>query len=121
MSSFDDRLTVRSAGTHPSGKVSSKATEVMKEAGIDISGHKSEPVEKYLNEQWDYVITVCDSAYETCPVFSGNVKKRLHLGFDDPYMAEGSPEEVRHEFARVRDEIREAFAKFYNDTIKPGL
>ena len=87
LQSFDPDLTVCSAGTAASGKVNEKAITVMKEAGIDISHHTSDPVEKYLDEEWDYVITVCGGANENCPVFTGKVKHRLHIGFDDPSMA----------------------------------
>ena len=86
LQSFDPDLTVCSAGTAASGKVNEKAIAVMKEAGIDISHHTSDPVEKYLDEEWNYVITVCGGANENCPVFTGKVKHRLHIGFDDPSM-----------------------------------
>ena len=85
----------------------------MAEIGIDISHHTSDQVEKYLNEEWDYVITVCGGANEVCPAFLGKVQHRLHIGFDDPSHAIGSEEHVWSEFIRVRDEIKEAFYKFY--------
>ena len=84
LQSFDATLTVCSAGTQASGKLNEKAVAVMREAGIDISHHTSDPVEKYLSEEWDYVITVCGGANEACPAFFGKVKHRLHIGFDDP-------------------------------------
>lgn len=118
LQSFDDRLEVASAGTEASGKLNQKAVDVMKEMGIDISHHTSDPVEKYLNDQWDYVITVCSGANENCPVFLGKVKNRLHIGFDDPSHATGSPEFIQSEYYRVRDEIREAFWHFYNNNLK---
>lgn len=118
LQSFDGRLTVCSAGTEASGKLNDKAVAVMKEAGIDISHHTSDPVEKYLSEEWDYVVTVCGGANEKCPVFSGRVKKRLHIGFDDPSQVPGTEEYIRSEFIRVRDEIREAFSKLYQEQIK---
>lgn len=121
MESFDKRMSIRSAGTEASGKLNQKAVEVMKEAGIDISHHTSDPVENYLSEEWDYVITVCGGANENCPYFSGKVKNRLHMGFDDPSHVSGSEEYVNGEFIRVRDEIREGFYKFYNEQIKPQL
>lgn len=64
----------------------------MAEAGIDISHHTSDQVDQYLSEEWDYVITVCGGANEACPAFMGKVKKRLHIGFDDPSHATGTPE-----------------------------
>ena len=117
LQSFDTELDVHSAGTRASGKLNPKAVEVMKEAGIDISHHTSDNVEKYLNEEWDYVITVCGGANENCPVFSGKVKHRLHIGFDDPSDATGTPEFIDSEFRRVRDEIKATFYKFYQENI----
>ncbi|NEW80845.1 MAG: arsenate reductase ArsC [Mariniphaga sp.] len=113
LQSFDPNIIVRSAGTEASGKLNPKAVAVMKEAGIDISHHTSDSVDLYLGEEWDYVITVCGGANETCPAFTGKVKHRLHIGFDDPSHAVGTDEFIRGEFIRVRDEIREQFYKFY--------
>ncbi|MFV0267884.1 MAG: arsenate reductase ArsC [Draconibacterium sp.] len=117
MQSFDSRLEVASAGTEASGKLNHKAVEVMKEIGIDISGHSSDSVEIYLDQEWDYVITVCGGANENCPAFVGNVKHRLHIGFDDPSHAVGTPGFIQSEYYRVRDEIREGFYKFYQEEI----
>lgn len=91
---------------------------MMKEAGIDISGNTPHNVSEYINEPWDYVITVCGGAKESCPVFSGKVKHRLHIGFDDPSDTEGTEDYVMSEFRRVRDEIRKQFLEFYNEEIK---
>jgi len=113
LQSFDDSLTVCSAGTKPAARVNAKAVEVMREAGIDLSSHTPKNVEGYLNEEWDYVITVCGNANETCPMFSGKVGKRLHIGFDDPSDAVGSDDFIMSEFRRVRDEIKNDFEKFY--------
>lgn len=121
LQSFDKDLTVRSAGTEPASQVNQKAVKVMKEVGIDISHHTPKMVDQYINEEWDYVITVCDHANETCPAFFGKVKHRLHIGFEDPSHAVGTDEFIRSEFIRVRDEIKEGFWKFYNDKIKPQL
>jgi arsenate reductase len=118
LQSFDSSLQVFSAGTQASGKLNEQAVEVMKEAGIDISHHTSDPISRYLGETWDYVITVCGGANEVCPTFSGNVKHRLHIGFDDPSHATGSDEFIRSEFIRVRDEIREAFYRLYVSEIR---
>ncbi len=109
LKSFNKNLKVRSAGTKASGYINEKAIAVMKEVGIDISTHTSDPVEKYLNEEWDYVITVCGGANEECPVFIGKVKNRLHIGFDDPSHAIGTEEFIWNEFRRVRDEIKREF------------
>lgn len=121
MESFDSSLTVRSAGTEASGKLNPKAVAAMKEINIDISHHTSDSVDLYLNEEWDYVITVCGGANENCPAFPGKVKKRLHIGFDDPTYATGTDEFIWSEYIRVRDEIKMAFYKFYTDEIKPQL
>lgn len=115
LKSFDPELSVFSAGTIPAEKVNPKAVEVMKEAGIDISGHMPHNVSEYINEQWDYVITVCGGANKSCPAFSGNVGLRLHIAFDDPSDASGSDQFVMAEFRRVRDEIKNRFEQFYND------
>jgi len=121
LKSFDDRIQVFSAGTEASGKLNAKAVEVMADIGIDISHHTSDSVNDYLHDVWDYVITVCGGANESCPAFIGNVKNRLHIGFDDPSHAIGSQEFIHSEFIRVRDEIKEAFSKFYLEKIKPNL
>ncbi|RKD91322.1 arsenate reductase ArsC [Mangrovibacterium diazotrophicum] len=118
LQSFDPNITVCSAGTEASGKLNTKAVQVMKEAGIDISGHTSDSVSKYLNDEWDYVITVCGGANESCPAFIGKVKHRLHIGFDDPSHAVGTDEFIMSEFYRVRDEIKAGFYDFYLKNIK---
>ncbi|MDD2964356.1 MAG: arsenate reductase ArsC [Bacteroidales bacterium] len=113
LQSFDNRLAVSSAGTEAAGEVNPKAIAVMNEIGIDISHHTSDQVDLYLDQEWDYVITVCGGANEACPAFLGKVKHRLHIGFDDPSHAVGSEDFIQSEFRRVRDEIREAFGQFY--------
>ncbi|MHC1773975.1 MAG: arsenate reductase ArsC [Lentimicrobium sp.] len=118
LQSFDKSLTVCSAGTEASGKLNEKAVAVMKEIGIDISHHTSDSVDLYLNDEWDYVITVCGGANEACPAFLGKVKHRLHIGFDDPSHAVGTEEFIHSEFIRVRDEIQLAFREFYETKIR---
>ncbi len=113
LKSLDSTIDVFSAGTEASGKLNGSAVKVMDEIGIDISEHTSDSVEKYLNDEWDYVITVCGGANENCPAFIGNVKHRLHIGFDDPSHAVGTDEFIWSEYFRVRDEIRVAFKKFF--------
>jgi arsenate reductase len=113
LQSFDKKIIVRSAGTEPAKQVNPKALQVMHEAGIDISHHKPVLVDTLLHEEWDYVITVCDHANETCPVFTGKVKHRLHIGFEDPSHLTGKNEDILNEFRKVRDQIREAFYTFY--------
>ncbi|HEY4788657.1 MAG TPA: arsenate reductase ArsC [Bacteroidales bacterium] len=118
LQSFDKNITVRSAGTEPAQQVSPKAVRVMSEVGIDISSHKPVMVDNYLSDEWDYVITVCDHANETCPAFLGKVKHRLHIGFEDPSHATGTDEFIWSEFRRVRDEIKERFHTFYEEHLK---
>ena len=118
LQSFDASLEVFSGGTEPASQVNPKAVEVMKEAGIDISGHVPTHVNTYLDQEWDYVITVCGGANESCPAFTGKVGKRLHIGFDDPSHAVGTPEFIDAEFHRVRDEIKKRVAEFYVKEIK---
>ena len=118
LQSFDPNITVCSAGTEASGKLNQKAVAAMKEVGINISHHTSDSVEKYLNDEWDYVITVCGGANESCPAFIGKVKQRIHIGFDDPSHAVGTDEFIQSEFIRVRNEIKEGFWKFYNESIR---
>ena len=113
LKSFDKTLEVYSAGTHPAEKVNPNAVIVMKELGIDISRHVPEQVDKYIGKEWDYVITVCGGAKEVCPAFTGKVKERLHIGFDDPADAVGSEEEILAVYRRVRDDIKKEFNKFY--------
>jgi arsenate reductase len=121
LQSFDTNITVCSAGTKAAGKLNAKAVKAMAEAGIDISGNTSDQVEQYIDEEWDYVITVCGGANETCPAFIGKVKNRLHMGYDDPSHAEGTEEFIWSEFIRVRDEIKEGFYKLYVEDIKPQM
>ena len=113
LQSFDENINVYSGGTAPATQVNAKAVEVMKEVGIDISSHVPTHVNTYLPQEWDYVITVCGGAHESCPMFTGNVRHRLHIGFDDPATATGTDEQITDKFRRVRDEIREKFAEFY--------
>lgn len=99
------RLAVESAGTNP-GIVRPEAIAVMRELDIDISGHRSKHLGEFDGEYFDFVITVCDNAKESCPVFSG-ATERLHQAFEDPAAAGGSQEQRLAVFRRVRDELRE--------------
>lgn len=115
LQSFDKNLQVFSAGTESAKQINTKAVQIMKEVGIDISHHTPKHVNQYLNETWDYVITVCGGANETCPTFFGTVKNRLHIGFEDPSKAKGTDEFIMSEFRSVRNEIRKEFEIFYNN------
>jgi arsenate reductase len=121
LQSFDSNLNVCSAGTQPAKQVNQKAALVMKEAGVDISSHYPKMVDQYIDKEWDYVITVCDHANETCPAFLGKVKHRLHMGFEDPSHATGTDEFVMSEFYRIRDLIKNDFYNFYLEVLKPQM
>lgn len=118
LQSFDSHQEVYSAGTSPAEHVHPLAISVMAEVGIDISHHVPRNVKEYLDEPWDYVITVCGGANETCPTFVGKVGKRIHIGFDDPSNVVESKEHVISEFRRVRDDIMKAFRNFYATYVK---
>lgn len=115
---FNKELEVYSAGTKPADKVNPFAVKVMKEKGIDISNGIAEDVDKYINQSFDYVVTVCDNAKEVCPVFNGEVKQQLHIPFEDPADATGTEEVVLAVYRKVRDEIKKEFTQFYNQKIK---
>ena len=117
LQSFDKNIEVYSAGTFPGTEVNTKAIKVMAEVGIDISQHHPKPVDMYLNDVWDYVITVCDQAKETCPVFMGKVKHQLHLGFEDPSFLNGKEEYIMGEFYKVRDQIKSEFYNLYINVV----
>jgi arsenate reductase (thioredoxin) len=106
-----DKIAVFSAGTQAS-YVNPTAVEVMKEIGIDISKHHSKNLTAFDGQSFDYVITLCGSANETCPLYIGGTKK-THIGFDDPAKAHGTKEEILREFRRVRDEIKEKLTDFF--------
>lgn len=110
--SLDSQFDVHSAGTAPAARVHPAAVQAMAEIGLDISAHRPKPVEGFLRQRFDYVITVCDHAAETCPVFFGKVGQRVHMGFRDPAAAQGSRDEVLAAFREVRDEIRARFAEW---------
>lgn len=118
LQSLDEDIEVCSAGTKPAEHVNPQAIEIMREIGIDLSSHTPKNVAQYLDEEWDYVITVCGNANENCPIFNGKVKHRLHIGFDDPSEVIGSNNLIMGEFRRVRDEIEQTFKSFYISQIK---
>jgi arsenate reductase len=97
------RFEVDSAGTRPS-TVRPEAVEAMREVGVDISSHRSKSVDEFAGHEFDYVITVCDNARESCPVFPGKTA-RVHWSFEDPAALEGTWDERLAMFRRVRDEI----------------
>ena len=105
-----EKFDVESAGTKPSS-VRPEAIAVMRELGIDISGHRSKHVDEFEGQRFDYVLTVCDNARETCPVFFGNAQQ-LHRDFDDPAAYTGPEEERLAAFRRVRDELSSYLTEF---------
>ena len=116
LASYGKDLAVNSGGVKEEPRLNPKAVLVMREMGIDISDHKPCQVDEYLNEDWDYVITVCDNADKTCPAFPGKVKHRLHMPFEDPSkVTEGTYEFKMNEYRRIRDEINDKFFKLYCD------
>lgn len=113
LKSFDNNLEVFSAGTKAEQKVNPYAVKAMSEIGIDISKQYPKQVDIFLNENFDYVITVCDGAKEICPIFTGKVIHRLHMGFEDPAEAKGNEKEIMEVYRKVRDQIKEKFYTFY--------
>ncbi|MCX7919285.1 MAG: arsenate reductase ArsC [bacterium] len=115
---YSDRYEVYSAGTEPTA-VNPYAIKVMAELGIDISNHRAKSIDEFRECQFDYVVTVCDSAKETCPYFPGAGKK-LHQSFDDPSKFQGTEDEILAGFRRVRDEIKAWIEKTFIATETPS-
>jgi arsenate reductase len=114
-----DRFEVESAGTKPS-QVRPEAIAVMGGLGIDISGHRSKSVDEFTGQHFDYVLTVCDNAKESCPLFPGKTVT-IHHNFEDPAAVQGSEEERLAAFRRVRDELRAYLKTFPSHTFKTSL
>ena len=115
-------LSVYSAGTFPAKEIHPLAIRVMRENGIDISANKPKQVDEFLDKDWDYVISVCDNAKETCPCFTGDAKSFRHLRIVDPSKAEGEKEFIWEEFRRISLEINHIFF-FLNEKVfgKEGI
>jgi arsenate reductase len=111
LKALDSRLEVYSAGTNPAPSVHPNAVRVMREIGVEIGDARPKSVDLFLAQSFDYVVTVCDNAREICPVFTGKVAHRIHMGFRDPAHATGTEEEILREFRLVRDEIKERFSR----------
>ena len=118
LKNLDATLEVFSAGTKAEQQVNPYAVKVMAEIGIDISKQVPKSVDIFLEKAFDFVITVCDSAKEACPYFSGVVQKRRHMGFEDPASAKGTEAEIMMVYRKIRDEIKTEFYKFYLENIK---
>ena len=121
LNSFDEKLQVFSAGTEPGKEVHPKAIQVMKDINIDLSNNYPKSVNEFISDTFDYVITVCGGANDNCPVFTGKVKNRIHMGFDDPAEATGTEKQILDEFIRIRDEIQRDFHTFFIEKLKPTL
>lgn len=106
-----DSLHIVSAGSKPAGHLNARAVQVLKEIGIDISGHRSKSMNEFLDKKIDTVITVCGNADQACPMFPGQVN-RHHWGFNDPHHTQGTEEEIMAEFRRVRDQIALVFGAY---------
>jgi len=119
LQSFDANLIVHSAGTHPAAEVHPMALNALAELGLKPVNLKPKSVEGFLSEAWDFVLTVCGGAQETCPAFWSTVKNRIHLGFEDPAAATGSTDEIEAIFRKVRNEILVDFFRFYHTEISP--
>ena len=115
---FGDRIETYSAGTNPKG-VSRLAVMVLDELGIDISRETSDPLDKYKDMHFDYVITLCDEANEKCPLFFGGVN-RLHMGFPDPPHSNDPTPENLQQFREVRDAIRKGMKEFFSRVLMKG-
>jgi arsenate reductase len=117
LKSFNPSLEIYSAGTRPEKEVNPHAVQVMKEIGLDISGSYPKSVDIFTGEAFDIVITVCNNARENCPVFTGKVGRRIHLGFDDPADARGTEEEILAVYRKSRDEIGRKLRELYADVM----
>jgi len=115
LNSFDERLDVFSAGTRPEKTINPYAVKVMAEVGVDISFHYPKAVDNFVNEQFDYIITVCDNANKICPEFHYTTNKRMHISIEDPADATGTDEYITHVYRKIRDQLRDKFYKFYTD------
>jgi arsenate reductase len=118
LKAFDSSLEVHSAGTNPSDRVHPKAIQVMKEVDVDISDGYPKDVNLFINQSFDFVITVCGNAQETCPTFIGDVKEQLHIGFQDPAEATGTEEEILSVFRKIRNKIKQDFKDFYEKIVR---
>lgn len=118
LQSFDKEIEVVSAGTRPAKQVHKFALKMLEDLNLSIDGLYPKMVDEFLEESFDYVISVCGGAKETCPTFIGNVKNRIHIGFEDPDELKGKDEDVLKEFKRIRNEIYVDFHQFYKNNIK---
>jgi arsenate reductase (thioredoxin) len=117
LKTLDPELEVYSAGTKAENDINPFAVKVMAEKGIDISKQSPKSLQQFLSVSFDYVITVCNAAKEICPVFTGSVRHKLHIGFEDPADAIGTDEEKSEVYRKVRDEIMNEFTLLYKNIL----
>lgn len=120
LQSFGKNLIVCSAGTEPVVEVNPLAVKAMAKLGIDISSYTPKSVKQYLNEPWDYVITLNSDTNENYPVFTGKVQHRIHMGFYNPSLAKGTPFFIDSEFQRICIQIKIKMYNFYADELNGG-
>ncbi|MCF8369814.1 MAG: arsenate reductase ArsC [Bacteroidales bacterium] len=118
--SFDQKLEVFSAGTLPEREIHPLADKVMSETGIPLNGHFPKNVDGFLHKDFDFLVTVCERARESCPEFKGSIKKQIHIGISDPVHFIGNEEETLKEFRKTRDIIKSSFYRFYLKNLNRG-
>jgi len=118
LKSFDPELEVFSAGISPEKQIHPFALKVMDEAGISLEGHYTKNVDGFIEQDFNFLLTLCDRARENCPEFTGKIKKRIHIGIRNPTQAFGTEEEVLNEFRNARDIIKSSFYRFYLKNLK---
>ena len=121
LKNIDPGLIVESAGPDPAEVVHPLTIKAMAEIGIDISQSSTKNINQFINDDWDFVITVCDIAKESCPAFLGNVKQAIHLKFEDPLAYEGSDEFLLKLIRSTRTQIINEFEDFYNEYLTSKL
>lgn len=119
LKSFNPNLKVQSAGVKPEKNVNPDAVKAMQKEGIDISKNTPKDVKDFVNQNWDFVITVCDNANQTCPTFNGKVGKIVHIPFFDPSKFKGDEKQVEKKFEEVKAEIKAKLKEFYDKEIVP--
>ncbi|MGL4853088.1 MAG: arsenate reductase ArsC [Phocaeicola sp.] len=117
LQSFDHSLKVSSAATLEVGKIDELALNVMKEVNIDISYYPTDLIEEHLNNDWDYVITVCEACEQNYPNFSSTVKNKLYIPFEDPSLTTGTAEFVKDAYRKVRGEVYQTVRKLYREKL----
>lgn len=115
--SIDKDLEVVSAGTRPEKNINRNSVRVMSEMGIDLSGYKPKNIKNFTGENFDFFISLCDNAKSICPEFTGIVKNKIHLPFEDPADAEGTEEQILNEYRKSRDDIKNALQQLYETKI----